>query len=202
MSFTKTLLARARFVHDGPRDEKTSASLAHTLAAVLAFDIHPERRRRLERMRSLVDTPARFEDPSAVVRNACSLVMDDAERKSVPLVVRCACESVRVRKTFSEALAWLLDNAIRANVAGRPVVVDVRGTDDHETLWEISDTGSGIPPRVLAHLGDPWTPSAEDGLGIAFANAIIQEHDGTLRFESREGLGTTASVLVARSELR
>lgn len=198
---SKTLLARARFLESGPREVKCKAlSLSQTLTAVLAMGVAPSRRARLERVHSLLvaRTPAHFEDPGELLRKACLLVRDDAERKHVPIIAHCTCRAVRVRGTFAEAISCLLDNAIHANRTGEPVIIDVHESDDHVALWEIHDAGSGMSPLVLAHLGDPCTARSA-GLGVALANAIIQEHDGTLRFESLEGVGTTASVLLPTS---
>jgi signal transduction histidine kinase len=104
--------------------------------------------------------------------------------------VHCACGSIRVQsEMFSKALFNLLDNAIEATSSGHPVFIDASHTADGDLLWQIQDTGRGMDLDMLARLGEPHA-----GLGVALANAIIQQHGGMLRFESAPGVGTTASV--------
>ncbi|HSQ65952.1 MAG TPA: ATP-binding protein [Polyangiaceae bacterium] len=162
---------------------------------VLARDLDPERRTRLERVRAAVAGGAhsRFEDPSEILRVVCTHVYREADRRNVPLVVHCACRRVSVRETFTEALCCLLDNAIEATDAGHPVVLEAREYDDRLAVWEIRDLGHGMTAGALADLGSPYSVARAPG-GVAIANAIIQEHDGVLRFESGVGLGTTATV--------
>jgi len=123
----------------------------------------------------------------------CAHAYREADRRHVPLVVHCACRRVFVRETFSEALCCLLDNAIEATDAGRPVVLEAREYDDRQAVWEIRDLGHGMTASALAELGGPCSVTRAPG-GVAIANAIIREHDGALRFESGVGLGTTATV--------
>ena len=198
---SKTLLARAQFVARSAGDRPLS--LEQALASVLSLDIEPARRHRLERLKSLIaKDDVHVGEPNAIVRRACDLVREDAHHKKVPFVVYCTSRPIRVRDAFSEALSCLLHNAIRANRRGQPVHVDVRDNGDRDVLWQIRDTGAGIARDVLARLGDPFHVTPRRGLGVAIANAIIQDHDGTLRFESHAGIGTTASVLMPSYEQR
>lgn len=196
-SWTKTLLAPARFL-SGPREAKCSVSLAQVVNRALECQLPPARRARLEKLRAVLcmEKAPRFDEPEAILQNVCGRALDHAEERNVPLILHCACRRVYVRDTFAEALFHLLDNAINANRSGHPVIVDVRDEVEGHTLWQIHDMGLGMAPTVLAELGDPFWRLHDDGsgLGVAIANAIIQEHQGILRFESGVGVGTTATV--------
>jgi PAS domain S-box-containing protein len=71
----------------------------------------------------------------------------------------------------------------------------------------VEDHGSGIPKKNLAKIFDPYfsTKSDGNGLGLAVAYSIVNNHDGLLTAESEEGLGskfylylpTTASLPLA-----
>ena len=69
---------------------------------------------------------------------------------------------------------------------------------DAEGLIEIKvqDTGSGIPQEDLDKVLDPYFTSKPDGtgLGLALAYKIIDEHKGTITFDSTVGQGTTVTV--------
>ena len=61
---------------------------------------------------------------------------------------------------------------------------------------EVEDSGSGIAPEVQERLFDPFFSTKENGtgLGLAIAAKIIEQHKGTLDFETRLGHGTVFRV--------
>jgi len=60
----------------------------------------------------------------------------------------------------------------------------------------ISDTGTGIPPKLLAKIFDPYfsTKPHGSGLGLSVAYSIIQKHSGYIFVESKLGEGTTFTI--------
>ncbi|PTL76794.1 sensor histidine kinase [Vitiosangium sp. GDMCC 1.1324] len=71
-----------------------------------------------------------------------------------------------------------------------------------EVVVEVQDTGVGMPPEVLARLFEPFftTRPASTGLGLSVSHAIITSLGGTLRAESREGVGTTFTVILQTAQ--
>jgi len=65
-------------------------------------------------------------------------------------------------------------------------------------MLEVSDEGRGIDPDNLARLTDPFfTTKREDGgtgLGLSVSAGIVQEHGGSLDFDSNPGKGTRATL--------
>lgn len=63
---------------------------------------------------------------------------------------------------------------------------------------EITDTGHGIPPEILARLFEPYVTTKEQGagLGLSISFGIIEAHNGKITVHSEEGVGTTFSVLL------
>jgi signal transduction histidine kinase len=65
---------------------------------------------------------------------------------------------------------------------------------------EISDTGIGIRPDVLAHIFEPFyttktnSPRSGTGLGLAIVYFVVKEHGGVVKVESKVGVGTTFRV--------
>ncbi|HVP14650.1 MAG TPA: ATP-binding protein, partial [Terriglobales bacterium] len=57
----------------------------------------------------------------------------------------------------------------------------------------VTDTGPGIPRRLLGKLFDPFfsTKPRGTGLGLSICQTIMQEHGGSIEIASREGRGTT-----------
>ncbi|MBW2262734.1 MAG: HAMP domain-containing protein [Deltaproteobacteria bacterium] len=64
----------------------------------------------------------------------------------------------------------------------------------------VSDTGSGIPDHILQSIFDPFfttRPTGQGtGLGLSVSLGIARRHGGDIRVTSREGEGTTFTVLL------
>lgn len=70
---------------------------------------------------------------------------------------------------------------------------------EKEYVFEVVDTGGGIP--VGLDVFEPFVTTKNDGtgLGLAICSEIIREHDGTLNFETSPGVGTTFRMRVPLS---
>jgi len=66
---------------------------------------------------------------------------------------------------------------------------------------EVEDSGSGMTPEVQERLFDPFFSTKENGtgLGLAIAAKIIEQHKGTLDFETRLGHGTVFRITLPAS---
>ena len=97
-------------------------------------------------------------------------------------------------RRLKEALLNLLSNAIEATEDGEIDVSLARAADGVEV--RVADTGRGIPESALARIGTPFFTTREGGtgLGVCLARAVVAQHGGELRYESKEGRGTTAIV--------
>ena len=95
----------------------------------------------------------------------------------------------------------LLDNARKATDSGGQVVLAGR-KDKEGYRITVADQGRGIPEGELNKITEPFymvdksRSRAEGGagLGLALCKQIAALHGGELRFESREGRGTTVTV--------
>ena len=63
-------------------------------------------------------------------------------------------------------------------------------------VLEIEDTGTGIAPKDLARLGEPFftTKDRGTGLGLAVVQGIVKEHGGRMTIESKLGRGTCVRI--------
>jgi signal transduction histidine kinase len=101
-----------------------------------------------------------------------------------------------------QVLLNLIINAEQAMLSanGRGVLV-VRTWHDNDrdaVVLEINDDGPGIPEDLQPKIFDPFFTTKEvgkgTGLGLTVAYAIIQEHGGRIRLESRPGSGASFYV--------
>lgn len=101
------------------------------------------------------------------------------------------------------ALYNLLDNARKASPAG--AVIQLLGSPEPEGYrFTVEDRGRGIPAEALARITEPFymvdksraRAQGGAGLGLSLCQRIAQAHGGRLEFESREGVGTRASLIL------
>ncbi len=101
-----------------------------------------------------------------------------------------------------QVLLNLIINAEQAMLSsnGRGVLV-VRTWHDPEqesVVLEINDDGPGIPEELQPKIFDPFFTTKEvgkgTGLGLTVAYAIVQEHGGRIRLQSRAGSGASFYV--------
>src|SRR5262249_55619001 len=86
------------------------------------------------------------------------------------------------------------------------VVRSWHNADQEAVTLEINDDGPGIPETLQPKIFDPFFTTKEvgqgTGLGLTVAYAIVQEHGGRIRLESREGAGASFfSKLPVRGKL-
>lgn len=98
---------------------------------------------------------------------------------------------------IEEVLKNLINNAIDAMPRGGTLRVAYTETDKYTTM-AISDNGSGISANDLPHICDPFytTKHSPDnfGLGLSYCYSVMQSHDGYLKFDSTQDVGTTATL--------
>jgi len=68
--------------------------------------------------------------------------------------------------------------------------------DGGDAVVVVEDTGGGIPEHVREHIFEPFFTTKDvgqgTGQGLAIARSVIVDnHRGSLTFESQPGLGTT-----------
>jgi len=97
------------------------------------------------------------------------------------------------------AVANLIDNALRHNVAGGTVWITV-GAEAGRAVLSVANTGAEIPAGDVGRLLQPFqrrgTPRSGDGLGLGLSivQAIAVAHGGGLTLTPRPGGGLTAEL--------
>ncbi len=106
------------------------------------------------------------------------------------------------RTRLEQILNTLLDWSFDYTVPNGRVTVSALATQGLVQV-SIADTSKGLPPQELPQLFDlfyhaastnggsasPRTTEAPPGLGLALTKALIEQHGGTIRVESKPGTG-------------
>ena len=71
-------------------------------------------------------------------------------------------------------------------------------TPGNGVVFQIDDTGSGIPPEIIKRLFEPFfsTKAVGRGLGLATVFAIVDAHNGGIAIDSEQGKGTTFRIWI------
>jgi two-component system, OmpR family, sensor kinase len=95
----------------------------------------------------------------------------------------------------------LLENAVRHTPPEGTVSVSAEVEETSVTVM-VADTGEGIAPEHLPHLGERFyrvdaartSGAGGTGLGLAICRSITEAHGGGMAIESKVGEGTTVRV--------
>jgi CheY-like chemotaxis protein len=112
---------------------------------------------------------------------------------------------------ISQAVNNLLINSIQAMPLGGTLSIDINKAitlppeiplkTGQFLKIKITDTGCGIPGKILNKIFDPFftTKSNGTGFGLTSTYSIIKKHRGYIRVESRENEGTTFEIYLRTS---
>lgn len=98
---------------------------------------------------------------------------------------------------------------LRLRAENRHLADDEVGISPHArpgtyVVIEVSDTGTGIPPEVLARMWEPFFTTKGEGkgtgLGLATVRGIATNHNGFVTVDSVVGQGTTFRVFLPATE--
>jgi C4-dicarboxylate-specific signal transduction histidine kinase len=101
------------------------------------------------------------------------------------------------RGKFAQVIINLVRNAAQASQPRAAITLTLEDAGGPVIKLTVADEGSGMPPEVLARLGEPFFSTRGDrgtGLGIGISRRIVEEHGGSLSFESEVGRGTRAVI--------
>ncbi len=123
------------------------------------------------------------------------------------LQVSANCESAPIRgdrAQLAQVLHNLIDNARKYGREGGTVQVTVEATATGWVLVAVSDEGDGIAPEHLPRLTERFyradtsrsRAAGGTGLGLSIVKHIVERHRGRFDITSRQGVGTTASLML------
>jgi signal transduction histidine kinase len=140
---------------------------------------------------------------SALAREGERRVQAFAEQRGVSVQVESSGETYVIGDPvlLEQAMLALLDNAIKYNRQGGRVIART-GEQDGKAFLEVRDTGLGIPPEHLPHLGERFyrvdkarsREAGGTGLGLSIAQRIARVHEGQLTLSSVPEQGTTVTI--------
>jgi len=108
---------------------------------------------------------------------------------------------------IAQALANVLDNAIKYSPADLPIEITARVVSDQLEVT-VADQGMGINPDDLGRVFDkfyrvqrPESPTGT-GLGLSISKGIVEAHGGAIQAQNRPGGGTIIKLTLPLAEGR
>ena len=167
----------------------------------------------IENLRSFIrkrDIEKKSLDLNAVVSDAMTLVLADANRAGIPVSTSLKGKLPRTYGNavqIQQVLLNLTHNAVDA-MQGSPhrgdgIHIRTWAEESGEVALEVSDRGCGVEPSVAQCLFDPFVTTKPEGLGVglAISRTIVLSHGGRLAYtQNPEGGAIFTVVLPAETE--
>ncbi len=109
------------------------------------------------------------------------------------------------RQRIEQVVSNLVGNAIKHSPDGTPVEIEAAADGEYVRVAVI-DHGSGIEPKFLARLFEPFTQAGSDssresglGLGLYIVRGLVEAMGGTIEANSRLGEGSEFVLRLPRA---
>ena len=128
-------------------------------------------------------------------------------RTGAEVTIHANCDSAPIagdRAQMAQVLRNLIENALKYGRKGGPVTVTVEATATGWVSIAVKDEGEGIAPEHLPRLTERFyradtsrsRAAGGTGLGLSIVKHIVERHRGRFDITSRQGVGTTASMML------
>lgn len=139
-----------------------------------------------------------LDDIKEVLNQVVTGFREQAKKQDIKLIVKV---DKKLPSTFmdtsqiAKALSNIIENALESMPHGGKLTLEAK-LDNANIVTSIKDTGCGIARENLAAVYDPFFTSKTRGagLGLTMVHQILMNHNGELKFESKEGIGTTVTL--------
>ena len=113
----------------------------------------------------------------------------------LPLV---RCSPAQLNQVFTNIVANALDAMFDAQSDPKQLVITTRVLDTQQVQISFQDSGPGMSEAIKSRMFDPFFTTKDvgkgTGLGMGICLKIVQQHQGTIEFDSEVGKGTTCII--------
>lgn len=142
-------------------------------------------------------------DVAFAMDSTLRILAPDFERKQLDIHrqfeenVSVVCQPAKIKQVFH----GMICNAVQASDSGGRIEISVSGDEDNVTV-AIGDNGCGMDETTRKRLFEPFYTTrpvgSGRGLGLAISYGIIEQHGGTIEFDTTPGEGTTFRIVLPR----
>jgi nitrogen fixation/metabolism regulation signal transduction histidine kinase len=146
-----------------------------------------------------VDLRAEAEDALRLIEvraDECGIKTDIVQEGALPVIV---ADRDSLRSVFTN----LIINAVEAiDGEGGAISIKLSSAETNTVKVEVSDSGRGIAAQDISKVFEPYFSTKETGtgLGLAIVKKAVDDHGGTINVASKEGSGTTFTIILPAKE--
>ncbi|WP_404428685.1 ATP-binding protein [Sutcliffiella horikoshii] len=134
-----------------------------------------------------------------VLQYVIKLVGNEATINNISFSIKDIGHNMMVRgdkNNLKQVFINLIKNSMEAMPNGGTIMITGLPETDGRKSIQVKDDGIGISSSNMDNIGNPFFTSKEKGmgLGLTITKKIIEEHQGTIRIDSKEGNGTTVTI--------
>jgi signal transduction histidine kinase len=160
-------------------------------------------------LRSMLDharqrSPRELVDVGHIIEYACETAQSQLSYAGIRLNLHIGTNLPRIEADATElelVALNLIKNSMDAMPYGGTLTIGASAIENGVRM-EVADTGTGIPPEMLARVFEPWvttkTVGQGTGLGLAIAREVIEAHGGTITIRNVEAGGAVVTIDLPR----
>ena len=142
-------------------------------------------------------------DLIAIIKNTIALFESEVEIK---IVLKTNLESAILnidKNQWGQVLNNLIKNSLQAliEVDDAEIIITLEDRPkENACIIKIKDNGRGIKKGDLSKIFTPYftTKSTGTGIGLSLVKQIVENHNGTISFETKENKGTTFTLVIPK----
>lgn len=148
-------------------------------------------------------------DMNEVIKNSMAILGQQIKEHTSHFSTHCM-KNIPIVKGNRQQLEQVIINLISNSIQSLPAiecgvrVSTLYNKDEDSVMVTIKDEGTGIPAVIIDRITEPFFTTKIDsggtGLGLYISYAIINDHKGSMKFESIEGKGTTVMISLPVSQ--
>jgi signal transduction histidine kinase len=215
----EAFVSQRRFIDDASHELRTPITIVQGQLEVLSDD-PDERAKALEIVMDELDRMSRFVNDLLLLARAQQpdfLSLDTVDIAVLSEELFSKAESlgerrwtidgvgrgmiVADRQRVTQAVMQLAQNAAQHTQPHDEIALGSAVSGGHARLW-VRDTGPGIAPSDQARIFDRFARASRNrngdgaGLGLSIVKAIAEAHHGAIEVQSRQGDGTTFTMVL------
>jgi len=142
-------------------------------------------------------------------KDILSSFKDIAHKRHIELKLISSSKEIKLwydNNMLDKVLFNLLSNSFKFTRDGGRITVNIKQCEDGKNVEiSVQDTGIGMTEEESQHAFDLFYQGKADqskgsGLGLALTKEIIRLHKGDISIKSRQGIGTTFTILLPEGE--
>jgi signal transduction histidine kinase len=111
----------------------------------------------------------------------------------------CSMAFIRAKPEEVEQIFFnIISNSIQAMKEKGKLTLSSFHIENEKIIVKIQDTGEGVPKEFIARVFDPFFTTKDQGqgtgLGLTVVYQLLIKYDGTIKFDSVQGEGTTVEI--------